>query len=327
MRRLRLYPALLCAALAAGVAGCAGDQSALSLRGAEAERIALLFWTTTAFLTLVLIATVLVGWLALRGNPRIRSVIASDRFVIGAGLFFPMVSLAALLVWSLTLMAQRPVATDAPFQVRVVGEQWWWRVLYRLPDGTEFESANELRIPVGRPVTLTLESADVIHSFWVPNLAGKIDMIPGRTNRLTVEAMTAGVSRGQCAEYCGGAHALMAFHVIALEEADFARWLAAERRPANPDDAGGAALFRQFGCGACHRIRGIAAAAGHIGPDLTHLGSRRTIGAATLPNGAEAIARWIAENQHIKPDNRMPAYRILSPAELQRLADFLADLT
>ncbi|BBK35955.1 cytochrome c oxidase subunit II [Allostella sp. ATCC 35155] len=318
---------VLCAILAAGVAGCEGEQSALWLRGAEAERIGLLFWVTTAFLALVLVATVVAGWLAVRGSPKIRSAIADDRFVIGAGLFFPMISLAALLVWSLTVMAQRPVATDAPFAVRVVGEQWWWRVIYRLPDGTEFESANELRIPVGRPVTLTLESADVIHSFWVPNLAGKVDMIPGRANRLTLEALEAGVSRGQCAEYCGGAHALMAFHVAALDEGDFARWLAAERRPARAGDAGGAVLFRQFGCGACHRVRGMPGAAGRIGPDLTHVGSRRAIGAATLPNGAEAIARWIAENQHIKPDNRMPAYRILSPAELRRLADFLADLT
>ncbi|MGE0716643.1 MAG: c-type cytochrome [Alphaproteobacteria bacterium] len=313
--------------------GCAGVQSALDPRGVEAERIWLLFWIATAFLGVVLVLTGAATLLSIAGTARIRRVLAADRFIVGAGLVVPVVSLTALLAGSLALMAERPVSAGGPFQVRVVGEQWWWRVVYRLPDGTEFESANELRIPVGRPVALTLESADVIHSFWVPNLAGKVDMIPGRRNPLTLHATKPGVSRGQCAEYCGGAHALMSFQVVALEARDFDAWLAAERAPATVDDGrsdrdqdAGAALFRRLGCGACHRIRGMATARGRIGPDLTHVGSRLSLGAATLPNDEAAIARWIVDNQHIKPGNRMPPYRIVEGDELARLAGFLAGL-
>ncbi|HZB57399.1 MAG TPA: c-type cytochrome, partial [Reyranella sp.] len=242
----------------------------------------------------------------------------------GAGVVFPTVSLLLLLAYGLSAMGSRTGPADAAaLRITVVGEQWWWRVIYHLPDGTDIESANELVIPVGERVALSLQTADVIHSFWVPNLAGKVDMIPGRTNRLTLQATEAGVSRGQCAEYCGGAHALMSFHVDARERPAFEEWLRAESRPAVQTDGEGARLFVASGCGACHRIRGLASADGRIGPDLTHVASRRSLAAATLTNDATAFAAWIRDNQHIKPGNRMPPYRVLTDGELRMLAQFL----
>jgi cytochrome c oxidase subunit 2 len=182
---------------------------------------------------------------------------------------------------------------DDTLRVTVTGHQWWWRVVYESPDGTRFESANEVRIPTGRGTAIDLVGADVIHSFWVPNLAGKVDMIPGRTNTLTLQADRAGISRGQCAEYCGGAHALMAFNVVAMEPDDFETWLAAEaapaRTPETPGEEEGLALFLSHGCGACHAIRGTEAD-GTIGPDLTHVGSRTSLAAGILRNDVESTS-------------------------------------
>jgi cytochrome c oxidase subunit 2 len=305
--------------------GCSGEQSVLAPRGEEASEIARLFWAMTTFLALVLLGVLAATILAIVGGPRVRARLAAHRFIVGAGLIFPTVSLLLLLVYGLSAMGSRswPTTDLVSLRITVTGEQWWWRVSYHLPDGTELESANELVIPVGERVALSLRSADVIHSFWVPSLAGKVDMIPGRTNRLALQATEAGMNRGQCAEYCGGAHALMSFHVIARERPDFEAWLGAERRLAARIDGEGARLFVASGCGACHRVRGLASADGRIGPDLTHVASRRSLAAATLTNDADALAAWIRDNQHIKPGNRMPPYRVLSDHELRVLAQFL----
>lgn len=312
--------------LALGVGGCSGSQSALAPLGEEARQIATLFWGMTAFLALVLVGVGVLAVLAIRGGPRLRARLARERFVIAAGLIFPAVALTALLAYGLVVMRSRASADDdAAFRVAIVGELWWWRVTYMLPDGRRIESANELRIPVGAPVALDLQTADVIHSFWVPSLAGKLDMIPGRTNVLTLRATEPGVSRGQCAEYCGGAHALMSFHVVALPPQDFSAWLEREAAPAPPSDAPGARVFAEAGCGACHTLRGTSAR-GTIGPDLTHVGGRLSLAAATLPNDAEAFARWIRDNQHIKPGNAMPPYGILTGGELTALAAYLESL-
>jgi cytochrome c oxidase subunit 2 len=181
---------------------------------------------------------------------------------------------------------------------------------------------------VVRPVALDLKSADVIHSFWVPALAGKLDMIPGKTNRLRILAQRAGEFRGQCAEYCGGPHAFMAFHVVAEDPQRFAAWAARQREPAQPLGgalaARGAELFAAS-CAACHTVRG-AAAAGTRGPDLTHVGSRRTIAAGALPNNAGTLAAWIAASQKIKPGNLMPSFREFRGEELRALASYLEGL-
>jgi cytochrome c oxidase subunit 2 len=227
------------------------------------------------------------------------------------------------------MRAQLSPAAASPIAIEVVGEQWWWRVTYAGPGGTTIASANEMRMPVGRPVAFTLKSADVIHSFWVPSLGGKVDMIPGRTTHLLLTAERPGVYRGQCAEYCGGPHALMAFEVIALPPTEYDDWLRREASPAVAPASDiaqrGQALFIAAGCGTCHTIRGTAAN-GAIGPDLTHLGSRRSVGIDTLKLTHANLVRFIAENQHIKPGNRMPEFRIFQPDERDALAAYLISL-
>jgi cytochrome c oxidase subunit 2 len=221
-------------------------------------------------------------------------------------------------------------AEDPAVTIEVVAEQWWWRVRYLDARGRRtFETANEIRIPVGRPVELRLATADVIHSFWVPSLAGKLDMIPGRVNTMWVEAEQAGTFRGQCAEYCGGAHALMAFHVVAEPEAVFAAWRARQERPApapaKPDAQRGRELFVTQGCGLCHHVAGTPAA-GSFGPDLSHVGGRLYVVSGLLPNHRGSLAAWIASAQHLKPENRMPSYRNLPGDDLRALAAWLEGL-
>jgi cytochrome c oxidase subunit 2 len=189
--------------------------------------------------------------------------------------------------------------------------------------------ANEIRLPVGHTVEIELHTRDVIHSLWVPGLGGKVDMIPGRVNRLAWQAAQAGVYRGQCAEYCGGPHGLMGLVVVAEEPADYRAWLerqAAEARvPATAELARGREAFLQTRCVECHTIRGTAAR-GTVGPDLTHVASRRTLAAATLDNHVGTLAGWIADPQSAKPGNRMPPSKDLTGPELRALAAYLASL-
>ena len=331
MTRIRWACVLSAAAALLVPPGCAGRQSALAPAGLEAERVSLLFWGMTAAGTAILLAVLALAALAMFGSEEWRRRLGRDKLVIGAGLVFPIVALTLLFGYALSLMRLAPAgAGDADgLRIAVVGERWWWRTIYTDADGRRIESANEIRIPVGKPVRIALTTADVIHSFWVPALAGKLDMIPGRTNTLTLTATRPGASRGQCAEYCGGAHALMSFFVVALPDAEFRDWLAREAAPASAPQSEiekrGSRLFHESGCGACHTIRGTPAA-GTIGPDLTHVGSRMSLAAAALPNDAAAFARWISENQHVKPENLMPPFRIFGDAELAALAAYLESL-
>ena len=317
--------------LAAPLAGCRDSQSVLSAQGPEAERVAMLSWVLFLGGAAIMVAVMLLLATAMFGSPRWRTWLSRELVVVGGGIVFPAVTLTALLAYGLLATRAGGAAADddEALRISVIGEQWWWRVIYTQPDGSRFESANEVRIPTGRRAELALTTADVIHSFWVPNLAGKLDMIPGRTNVLTLKADRPGVSRGQCAEYCGGAHALMAFNVVALAPDAFASWLAGEAAPATPPEGSleeeGQLLFLSSGCGGCHAIRGTEAR-GTIGPDLTHLGSRRSLAAGTLRNDADAIADWIVRNQHIKPDNRMPPFGIFSGPQLAALSQYLASL-
>jgi cytochrome c oxidase subunit 2 len=308
--------------------GCSGVQSALDATGEEAARIETLSWLLFGFCLVVFLGVAAIAIAAIFGSRRLRSVLAREKLVVLGGIWFPIASLTLLLVYSVSLMGKGAAEDDPALRVSVVGERWWWRVTYETPDGRRIASANELRLPVGRAVELELTSADVIHSFWVPKLAGKLDMIPGRTNRLTLLAREPGISRGQCAEYCGGAHAFMSFFVIALEPAAFEAWLANEAGPGRTPEGGtaveGRTLFVESGCGACHAVRGTTA--GTIGPDLTHVGSRHSLAAATLPNSPQAFARWIAEGQHIKPENLMPPFGIFTEPQLASLAAYLAQL-
>lgn len=303
--------------------------SPLSPRSPDAAIIAEMGWVLMLGGAAVLAIVVAFAAYAVLA-PRERAARLTGRaFIVGGGIVFPSVTLAALLVYSLVRASALSSAGSGPaLRIEVTGEQWWWRVHYLDDQGrVDLVTANEIHIPVGRPVDLTLRSADVIHSFWVPALAGKLDMIPGKANRLRISASDAGRYRGQCAEYCGGPHALMAFFVVAQPEGEFAAWAARQRAAANSTGAGqapGAALF-EASCAACHAIRGTRAA-GSRGPDLTHLASRETIGAGRLPRNAGTIAAWIASSQQLKPGNLMPDFAHLSGAELQALAGYLESL-
>jgi cytochrome c oxidase subunit II len=214
-------------------------------------------------------------------------------------------------------------------QVRVVGHQWWWELQYRDSVAHNwFTTANELHIPVGRPVVLELLSTDVIHSFWPPTISQKRDLIPGKDNSLWLQADTPGVYRGQCAEYCGQQHAKMGFLVIAQRPDSFASWLARQRdtalTPTTELARRGQEVFLASSCVMCHAIAGTPAGS-RVGPDLTHLASRRTIAAGTLPNSRGNLAGWIIDPQKIKPGTRMPPNQ-LKPADLQALLEYLETL-
>ena len=288
-------------------------QSVLNPQGPDAAIIAEMSWVLIIGATIIFVVVMAIAGYALFGSKR--EAFASKTLIVGGGIVFPVVTLSALLVYSLVRAAALHPEEAGALRIEVVGEQWWWRVRY--PD---FETANEIRIPVGRPVRLELKSADVIHSFWVPALAGKLDMIPGRTNVLRVRAERAGEFRGQCAEYCGGPHAFMALYVVAVPPEEFQTWSDRQRGPAGEQNSSFVAH-----CGACHTVRGTAAA-GARGPDLTHVGSRLTIGAGLLPNNAGALAGWIASSQHLKPGNLMPSFEHFTGEELRELAAYLEGL-
>ena len=214
--------------------------------------------------------------------------------------------------------------------LEVTGHQWWWTVKYLSKDSPSqnIETANEIHVPVGRPVVVTLKSDDVIHSLWMPNLAGKRDLIPGRTAQLTFQADKPGPYRGQCAEFCGYQHALMALLVVADPPEQYEAWLQAQRQPAaEPTDATaqrGKMLFQSTTCAMCHTVQGTLAQGKHA-PDLTHVASRQTLAAGTLPNTREALASWIADPQKHKPGTNMPATP-LSPEDLQAIVAYLGGL-
>lgn len=311
------------------LAGCAGDQSALSGGGQESNRTLLLTIILTVGSAIIFLIVIAATVAAFFGPARLKQQLSSGSIVVWGGIAFPTVVLSALLVYGFLALGAGPASSTTaqgdPLRIQVDGLQWWWRVTYLAPDGTTVESANELRLPVGRTVSLELTSSDVIHSFWVPAYAGKVDMIPGRTNTLTLVAEEPGIVRGQCAEYCGGAHALMAFSVVTMETGEFDNWLADEAGPAAVTGTEGERAFLQAGCGGCHTVRGTSARGG-VGPDLTHLASRRTIGAGILPTDRDAILEWLRRHKSLKPDNLMPAYDILTDEEQARIADWLAQL-
>lgn len=294
--------------------------------GPYATSVSLLSWILFAMAAVVMLVVLASLWLALRGRRATQKKLGGNRLIWIGGVAFPLVVLTALLIYglSLTRSLSDPITGDE-MRVRVTGEMWWWRIAYLDEAGRAVvHDANELHIPAGRPVVLELESADVIHSFWVPRLSGKLDMIPGRRNLMRIQADRPGVFGGQCAEYCGGPHALMGFQVVAHEPAAFDRLMAtrqARQQVVQPTETG-AELFDSAGCAACHRIAGTGAN-GLSGPDLTHVGARRTLGAGVLANNRGTLMGWIANSQAIKPNNRMPAYTMLSAGELTQLAVYL----
>jgi cytochrome c oxidase subunit 2 len=328
---MRLAPASLAAVVAGLLAGCEGVQSAWAPEGPEAQMIVAL--GNIMFIGGTLILALMIGLtaVAILLPPGRRRLLASQRVVVWGGIVFPVVTLTALLVYGLGMAGNMSRHTAEPMlTIEVSGERWWWRIRYLKDSGEpDFFTANEIRIPIGQPVEFLLTSPDVIHSFWVPKLGGKLDMIPGRINSLRLEADRPGVYRGQCSEYCGKQHALMAFDVVALEPERFEAWRAGQRKPA-PEPANaflkqGRDLFLAKGCGACHVVRSTSAA-GMLGPDLTHVGSRRMIAAGTFTNNVGTLAGWISSSQHLKPGNLMPSFDGLDGVELRAIAAYLDSL-
>ena len=324
--------------------------------GPYSAKVTTLSWSLFALGAIVTAVVVAALWVAIKGPDRWKAKLGGERAIWIGGVAFPGVVLTALLVWGLTLTASltEPIRGDE-MRIRVTGEMWWFRVQYLDTAGNvTMEDANEIHIPVGEPVVLELESADVIHSFWVPHLSGKKDMIPGRRTLLRIEADRAGEFGGVCAEYCGGQHALMGFVAVVHDAAGWNAWLARrdesmrraemmaasapesttslpDSRDANSTEAeilqlydpqAGYRLFMESGCAACHRIAGTGAN-GEAGPDLTYVGSRRTLGAGILPNNRGTLVGWVGDSQSIKPGNRMPSYDVLNAEELGHIAAFL----
>jgi cytochrome c oxidase subunit 2 len=308
-------------------AACTGPQSALDPAGPAADLLARLFWGMvigSAVVWLAVVALIVHATWFLRRPLTAR---ANRILVAGGGVALPIAILTGLLAYALSLLpGMLGRAPPGSLTVEVTGYQWWWRVRYLREGGDAIELANEIHLPAGEPVEFRLAAADVIHSFWIPALAGKVDMIPGRRTRLHVRATAAGTFRGVCAEYCGTAHALMAFDVVVQEPDQFRRWLERQAEPAPRPDGGlaerGAAAFLASGCGACHTVRGTAAD-GVIGPDLTWVGGRRSLGAGTLRNGTRALRDWIARTDRLKPGVHMPSFGMLADDELDAIAAWL----
>lgn len=299
---------------------CNRSQSAFAVFGREAAELASLTLVLTVGAVLVAIFMAALIWKAVRAPEGSIDLAGGERMILWLGGVVPAVLLLGLLAYSLPLMRPRKVA-PAALQVVLEGEQFWWRVRYQAAGAVPVVSANELRLPVGRDVVLRLRAGDVVHSFWVPGLAGKTDMIPGRENRMTVRATKAGVYRGQCTEFCGLSHALMAFDVVAMEPADFDRWLADQAATVRRTDA----LFAGYGCGGCHAVRGTEAA-GRIGPDLTHFGARRTLGAGILPPTEANVAAFIRHPERFKAGVRMPAFGAMPERDARAIARYLKAL-
>ena len=304
--------------------------------GPAAERIGDLFWTMTVLGAVIFVIFCLALAWALwhrRGHPaepipeRDRK---STRTILLLGGVIPALILVPLFFWTVqTLDAIDPRAERPDLVVDLVGKQWWWEVRYHdsVP-GNRFITANELHVPVGRRVELRLTATDVIHSFWVPELHGKTDLIPGRENVTWIQADRPGVYAGRCAEYCGMQHAAMGLLVIAQPQEEFDAWAVSQRRSAaEPRDSltlAGREAFLGSACALCHRVRGTPAG-GNLGPDLTHLASRRTLASALLPNTPGHLGGWISNPQALKPGSRMPRVP-MSGEEFSRIHHYLQTL-
>ena len=265
----------------------------------------------------VVVILLFLGWL--RRNRESLPFGGGDRagmvIVVGLGICVPIVVLVLLFVWAdiyVLPTTEAPAASSTKLSVQVIGHDWFWEVRY---PGTAAVTANEIHIPVRTPVDLLGTTADVIHSFWVPELNRKIDMIPGQVNRLLLDPKRQGQYRGQCAEFCGLQHAHMALYVFADSPGAFRAWLAnmakPARKPATALARRGERLFQSLPCAGCHMIRGTSAT-GTVGPDLTHLASRTTLAALTIPNDSRDLAAWIRDPQQLKPGNKMPGFSLTS---------------
>lgn len=345
MKRLSRFCALfvmlcLVSACTAVPVGPSGIPSALAPSGPAAARIASLWWVMLALSAIVFALILVLLFMALLRNRRATRDTSPDSqdgdtgrsWLIRGGIILPVLVLTVVFGYTVyTLAAVENPQGQAGLRINVTARRWWWQVQY---PGQDVTTANEIHIPVGIPVQIQLESADVIHSFWVPELHGKMDVIPGQINYITIQADKPGVYRGECAEFCGLQHALMGVLVVAQSADEYNHWLAAQQQPAqaptDPAAVQGQQVFISAGCDFCHAVGGIdekklVASSPDLGPDLTHLNSRLTIVGASLDNNPNNLAGWVIDAQHIKPGSDMPTMH-LSSQDLQYLVAYLLSL-
>ena len=327
MRAARIF-ALWIAVFACG---CSGNQSALAPQGAPAIHVEHLIVGIVALCSVIWVAVMLMLGGALLRKPPVDAEVSQGRLTVSvtAAVAATVVLIAGMTGASFYTTRSIGLPERTPVTIIVRAQQWWWQVFYAGSGATPgFQTANEIHIPVGQDVHVQLESADVIHSFWVPSLAGKQDLVPGRTNSLLLRAEKPGVYRGQCAEFCGLQHSHMAVVIVAEAPADYARWIVSQSAnaiiAADPEAAAGRAAFLAKPCAACHTIRGTAAN-GNTGPDLTHVGSRQTVAAGLVETTRGSLAAWIADPQTLKPGNNMPMVPLTS-AELRNISAYMESL-
>lgn len=315
-----------------------GSQSMLNPGGAAAHRISTLGWIVyITFMAVSLIMWILVAWVALRRRGSLKehdpyNAAGGEQWILAGGIIIPLMILTAIFILSEDTMAHFPMGEkqDPPPEIVLVGHQWWWEIQYVSgPVDQHFTTANEMHIPVGQPVDIELRTADVIHTFWVPRLHGKLDMVPGQPNMIRIKADHAGVYRGQCSEFCGDQHANMAMLVIADPPDQYKAWVADQRAdapsPSSPQAQAGQQVFLSAPCAFCHTVRGTDAA-GVVAPDLTHIASRMSLASDTLTNNKANLEAWITHAQSLKPGVTMPNLTQFTGVQLRDMVDYLETL-
>jgi cytochrome c oxidase subunit 2 len=348
MRR-HLLPASLASWGLLVLAGCRTAQTTMKGYGPAASKIATLSWTMTIiFLVTTAVMWILIGW----GFTRRRGSLAEhapidsrggEMWIAIGGLAVPLLVFSVLFVFGLSLLTEFPIhgkhnamtGNAGPMMtmkpdILIIGHQWWWEIHY-LSDSPslQFTTANELHLPAGLPVNIEVETEDVMHSFWIPALHGKVDLIPGHPNYIRLEASQPGSFTGQCAEFCGEQHAHMRLLAVVQSPADYQAWLAAQRlpgvQPTTPEAIAGEKTFEAGACSMCHQVRGTLAG-GRVAPDLTHIGSRRYIAANSYPNNNGNLGGWITHAQTMKPGAKMPNLTQFNGVQMQDLIAYLRQL-
>ena len=305
------------------LAACGGSQNALDSAGVQSGRIESLWWIffwITAVIYLIVMAVLAVAIFRRKKAdektaPETKPDAVREQWT--ANIIKGAVGVSVIILFTLMILSFRTgtaintlSAERSPIEIQITGNQWWWDVEYRDPiPSMNIRTANELHLPAGRPVKLTLQSLDVIHSFWLPNMHGKMDLIPGYKSTFFFRPDEIGTFFGQCAEFCGYQHAKMRLVVFVESQEDYEKWAAAQRAipppPTDPVQQRGQQIFLRSVCTQCHAVAGTTANA-RVGPDLTHVSSRHFIAAASLRNVRDHLATWITDPQSIKPGVRMP---------------------
>jgi cytochrome c oxidase subunit 2 len=335
LTRIRTIIPLLLLVIASG---CSTPESSLNPAGPAARNLAQIGWVVYLLLgCTAFIMWVLLLWVVLRRRGNLKEhepwhAGGGQKWIFVGGFAIPFVVLCGIFVFAMERMSEFPIhpATNLNPSIRVVAHQWWWELHYLQGDpDKQFRTANEIHIPVGQPVDIILETADVIHSFWIPTLHGKVELIPGQPNFIRIQASQPGNYAGECAEFCGEQHAHMRLLVVAQSPADYQAWWNNELQPARPPDSEeanhGEQVFITTACALCHTVRGTPAN-GKVAPDLTHLASRRYIGANSFENNTSNLEAWVTHAQSFKPGAEMPNLTAYTGSDLRALVTYLQQL-